>query len=148
MQTHRFRAKATNNQYKPRIVEFKVWCNQMYAGAPLETRYTVTERKLVVFLQMNVIGRKSKNGDEEVGISIIKACHSAIVNLYRTHVLQKVNSHPYPAEGKTIKDLMNSIKRDKADHMKRNYVDRGRNKFQMKSLTKDELLKNMDYHWK
>lgn len=148
MQTQRFRAKATNNQYDPRVVEFKVWCNQMYSGTPLETRYTVTEGKLVAFLQMCVIGRKSKNGEEEVGISTVKAYRSAIVDLYRTQVSMKVNSHPHPAEGKVIKDLMNSIKRDKADHMKRNYVDRGRKNFRMKSLTKNELHKITDYHWK
>ena len=74
---------------------------------------------------MNVIGRKSKNGVEEVGISTVKAYRSAIVDLYRTQVSQKVNSHPHPTEGKIIKDLMNSIKRDNADHMKRNYIVRG-----------------------
>ena len=45
MQTQRFRAKATNNQYGPRVVEVEVWCNQMYVGTSLETRFAVTEGK-------------------------------------------------------------------------------------------------------
>ena len=84
MQTQQSRGKATNNQYDPCVVEFKVWCNQMYTGAPLETRFTLTEGKLVAFLQMNVIRRKSKNGNEELGILTIKAYCNAIVDLYRT----------------------------------------------------------------
>ena len=43
MQTQRFRAKATSNQYNPRVQKFKVGCNLMYAGTALETRFTVTK---------------------------------------------------------------------------------------------------------
>ena len=60
LDNQRHRAKATNNQYDPRVIEFKQWCDQYFENDTLETRYTVTEAKLVSFLRMEVIGRMRK----------------------------------------------------------------------------------------
>ena len=147
LQNQRHRANATNNQYDPRIREFKEWCDRIYCRDDLTTRYTVTEDKLIAFLQMNVIGRKSKSGNGEIGHSSILAYRNAIVDLYRTQQSQKVNSHPHPANGKNIKALLKSLKRDKTARMKRNYEDRGRSDFRMGSFTTADLHKITDYHY-
>ena len=84
---------------------------------------------------MCVIGRKSKNApDQEIGQSSILAYRNAIVDLYKTQRSQKVNSHPHPGEGKNIKKLLKTVKRDKIDSVKRNYEDCGRSDFRMKSF--------------
>ena len=97
---------------------------------------------------MNVIGCKSKHGVEEVGISTVNAYHIAIVDLYRTQVSQKVNSHPHPAEAKIIKDLMNSIKKGQGGPYEEKLRWLWPQKIRMKSLTKDELHKITNCHWK
>lgn len=97
---------------------------------------------------MCVINRKSKKSDTEIGISTVKAYRNAIVDLYKTQVSQKVNLHPHPGFGKTIQELMKSVKRDKVNRMKRNYIDRGREGFRTKSFTKEQLHAISDNHWK
>ena len=73
---------------------------------------------------MCVIGRKSKNAsDQEIGQSSILVYRNAIIDLYKTQRSQIRNSHPHPGEGKNIKNLLKSMKRDKTDHMKRNFED-------------------------
>jgi hypothetical protein len=115
MNNQRHRSKSTNTQYDPKVAEYKSWCDEVYGLNPVETRYTVNEAKLVAFLQMKVIGRKQKNGDQEIGISTVKAYRNAVVDLYKTQRSQNVNNYDHPGEGKTLKDLMKSLKRDKAD---------------------------------
>ena len=46
VQNQRFRAENTNTQYDLKVAEFKQWCDEMYSGAPLETRYTVKTNNL------------------------------------------------------------------------------------------------------
>lgn len=142
----RFRAKNTNDAYDPRVDEYKAWCDNMYHGASIETRYTVTEGKLMAFLQMQVINRANKRTGKEIGLATVKAYKNAIVDLYKKQVSQKVNSHPHPGMGKTIQELMKSCRRDKVDRMKRNYEDRGREGFRMKSFTVEQLHAINDYH--
>jgi len=147
LDNQRHRAKATNNQYDPRVVEFKQWCDQYFENDTLETRYTVTEAKLVSFLRMEVIGRMSKkNQNEEIGESSIKAYKNAIVDLYKQQRSQNVNSNPHPGDGKTLKELLKSVKRDRTARMKRNYQDRGKHDYRMKSFTKEQLHKITDFH--
>ena len=113
LQNQRHRAKNTNTSYNPKIKEFKSWCDQIYGAADPSCRYTVTEGKLVAFLQTCVINRKSKTSDREVGISTVKAYRNAVVDLYKTQVSLKINSHPYPGLGKTVLELIKSVKREK-----------------------------------
>ena len=147
LQNQRHRAKNTNTSYDPKIKEFKSWCDQIYGAADPSCGYTVTEGKLVAFLQTCVINRKSKTSDREVGISTVKAYRNAVVDLYKTQVLLKINSHPHPGLGKTVSELIKSVKREKVDRMKRNYVDRGREGFRMKSFTTEQLHAISNYHW-
>ena len=118
----------------------------MYHGASIKTRYKVTEGKLVAFLQMQVINRSNKRTGKEIGLATVKAYKNAIVDLYKKQVSQKVNSHPHPGMGKTIQELMKSCRRDKVDRMKRNYEDRGREGFRMKSFSVAQLHAITDYH--
>ena len=97
---------------------------------------------------MCVINRKSKRSDKEIGVSTVKAYRNAIVDLHKTQDSQKDNSHPHPGFGKTIQELIKSVKRDKADRMKRNYIDSGREGFRMKSFTKEQLHAISEHHWK
>ena len=90
MQNQRFRAKNTNDAYDPRVDEYKAWCDNMYHGASIETRYTVTEGKLVAFLQMQVINRSNKRTGKEIGLATVKVYKNAIVDLYKKQVLEKV----------------------------------------------------------
>ena len=146
VQNQHFHAKNTNDAYNPRVDEYKTWCDNMYHGASIETQYTVTEGKLVAFLQMAVINRANKHTDKEIGLATVKAYKNAIVDLYKKQVSQKVNSHPHPGMGKTIQELMKSCRRDKVDRMKRNYEDRGREGFRMKSFSVEQLHAINDFH--
>ena len=129
------RAKFTNNQYDPRIIKFKKWCDVYFENDSLETRYTATEAKLVSFLRMDVIGRKCNNNEnEEIGEASIKAYKNVIVELYKQQKSQNVNRNPHLGIGKTIKELLKSIKRDKTARMKRNCEDRGKHDYKMKSF--------------
>lgn len=73
--------------------------------------------------------------------------HTAIVDLYKIQVSQKVNSYLYPDFGKTIQELK-SVKRDKVDRMKQNCIDHSREGFRMESFTKEQLHAVSDHHWK
>ena len=119
LQNQRHRAKSSNELYDLRVKEFKEWCDRIFCNDDLTTRYTVTEENLITFLQMCVIGRKSKNApDQEISLSSILAYRNAIVDLYKTQRSQKLNRQPHPGEGKNINNLLKSVKIDKSDHMK------------------------------
>lgn len=77
----------------------------------------------------------------------MRAYKNAIVDLYRTQRSEGVNNHLHPGEGRLIKDLMKSLRRDSAEHMRRNFHDRGRASFRMKSFGEKELRAITDYQW-
>ena len=147
IQVQRHRPKKTNDQYDPKVKEYRKWCDTIFASETVETRYTVTEAKLVAFLQMKVIGRQRRSGGGQIGIQTVRAYKNAIVDLYKTQRSQNVNNNLHPGEGRTIKDLMKSLRRDASERMRRNYHDRGRASFRMKSLGKPELKAITDYQW-
>ena len=95
-----------------------------------------------------MIGRKSKNNEnEEIGEASIRAYKNAIVYLYKQQKSQNANSNPHPGDGKTIKELLKSIKRDKTARMKRNYEDRGKHNYRMKPFSRQQLHNITKLHW-
>lgn len=154
VENQKHRAKSTKQQYGPKVKEFQSWCDKLFSNEPTRSRYLVTEEKLVSFLQMEIIGRKKRNikSDEngeqnEVGISTVKAYKNAIVDFYQLQRSEKTNGYSHPGEGKTIKNLMQMLKRDTANHRRRNFADRGRSSYRMKALTSKELHQINCYHW-
>ncbi len=109
--------------YEPKQREWKEWCTEK--GFPPETRFTVAEDKLLLFLNEKVIGRERRGGQGgTIRSSTVESYTSALIDLYNHQKSLGVNAHPQPRSS-LVKDLLKNIKRNENQIRRDNYEDRG-----------------------
>ncbi|EGZ22288.1 hypothetical protein PHYSODRAFT_433406, partial [Phytophthora sojae] len=115
----------TTRAYAPKQREFKAWCDRK--GFHETTRYPVTASKLHLFLQEEVVDRE------------VRVKNTTLSDLYNDQHSHGANAHPHPRNS-LIKALLSTLKREKHEKNKREYVDRGVGSLLVGYCTTDDLV--------
>jgi hypothetical protein len=149
------RPSNTTRQYDARQKEFMDFCTT----EGFSDGYLVTEKKLVYFLDTQVLNRplrgsrylKSRTDIEgssivqTLGHPSIKAYASAIVDLWRFQVSTGTNPYPSP-RGHLVGAMLRNHRQDEARRKRSQYTDRGFNTLQ-DSYTEDDIKAIVRYCW-
>jgi hypothetical protein len=114
---HMARPYNTTKEYKPKQVEFTQFCEHKQ----YQDRDTVTEDKLLLFLQECVVNRplrtKSRmadgsiaQGDSRLAWRSVRGYVTAVTDLYRTQKALGMNSYPTPRED-NVREFIKSLQR-------------------------------------
>ncbi|EGZ23184.1 hypothetical protein PHYSODRAFT_483144, partial [Phytophthora sojae] len=120
----------TTRTYAPKQKEFKVWCDRK--GFHKTTRYQVPAAKMRLFLCEEVVDRE------------VRRCYhrSSARSMKKINV---TNTHPHPRNN-LIKALLSSLKREKHEKNKREFVDRGVGSLLDGYCTTDDLVAISRYY--
>ena len=119
------RAKNTTKSYEAKQEEFKKWC--LRKGFPLDTRFTVSGPKLHLFLEEEVIGRRSRKKGRNcraIGKSTVDLYVAAIVDLYSLQTRLGCNSNPHPRNA-DVQALLKNTHYEQERVRRANYNGRG-----------------------
>ena len=139
------RPKQTKKCFVKKQEEFIKWaCMKGYPQPE-----TVTEAKVAVFLEEQVVGRLNRNdSSQQIGKPTIDQYISALTSLWKYQVEQKVNAHPTP-RGILVKHIRNTFCQNINEVRKATYYDRG---LLYQHLLTNEKKKNRrliaDYFWR
>jgi len=135
--TLKARAKNTAKNYEPKQNEFSDWA----LNCGYSDRDTVTEAKLLSFLQDEVVNRplrkKSKTAlaaadvdleDQILSWQSVRSYVTAIHDLYNAQKARNMNSNPSPRAAAT-RDFIKSLQRRDTALAKQNYADKGRDTY-------------------
>ncbi|OWZ24841.1 hypothetical protein PHMEG_00022 [Phytophthora megakarya] len=114
----------TTRAYAPKQQEFKTWCDRKNFHET--TRYQVTAAKMHLFLREEVVDREVclKTSTRKVGVATVEMYVNSISDLHNDQQSRRANTHPHPRNN-LIKALLSSLKCEKHENNKREYVDRG-----------------------
>lgn len=138
---HTSRPEATTRAYAGKQEEFRRWATQT---RKFDDGETVTEGKVLLFLEEEVIGRqvrstrKRKRNDNShgndapeeqqrtIGLASLEAYAAAMVDLWHQQSTRGANLHPTPRT-KALGSLLNSVRRSEAQRRRTEFVDRAAN---------------------
>jgi hypothetical protein len=118
------RPKNTKKAFDKKQSEFISWAVRQGYRRP----EVVTEKKLALFLETEVIKRQWRNCKDEtkiIGKPTIMQYVSALTSLWKHQCLMKTNSNPTP-RGDSIKQILMRIDAETDKTRKETYFDRGR----------------------
>ncbi|KAJ8544477.1 hypothetical protein ON010_g11790 [Phytophthora cinnamomi] len=135
----------TTRAYAPKQKEFKAWCERKCFHET--TRYQVTAAKMHLFLSEEVVDRevRVKNSTRKIGVATVEMYVNAISDLYNDQQSRGANTHPHPRNN-LIKALLSSLKREKHEKNKREFVDRGVGSLLDGYCTTEDLVAISRYH--
>ncbi|POM81414.1 Hypothetical protein PHPALM_617, partial [Phytophthora palmivora] len=135
----------TTRAYAPKLREFNVWCDRK--GFHEITRYQVTTSQINLFLQEDVVDRKTrvKGSDRKVGVRTVEMYVNAKSDLYNDQQSRGANAHPH-TRNSLIKALLGSLKREMHEKNKREYADRGIGSLLNRYCTTNELVSISRYY--
>jgi hypothetical protein len=140
------RPKNTNKAFDRKQKEFISWAVQQGYCQPK----IVTEKKLALFLQTEVLKRQwqnSKNETKIIGKPTVMQYISAITSLWKHQCLMKKNSNPTP-RGESVKQILSSIDAEAYKTRKETYFDRGHlYQHLMSTEMKQNCLMISNYFW-
>ena len=130
---HMARPHNTTKEYKPKQVEFTQFCERKQ----YQDRDTVTEDKLLLFLQECVVNRplrtKSRTADSSIAQEdsrlawrSVRGYVTAVTDLYRTQKALGMNFHLTPRED-NVREFIKSLQRRDTERERAQFANKGAN---------------------